>query len=456
MSVPISIGMLSTFLFQVIDTYFVGQLGANALTALSFASTIYFLIVGLFIGLAVGASIIIGNAKGAQENIKVRTYSFSGILLAFVLTALIVLGLNQWMDQIFIALGAEANLIPLIKEYLQPLSYGLPLLTMGLMAGSALRATGNVTSPEIVMAIAGIINLFLDYTLIFGNLGFPELGIAGAAIATVASWVFIILGMTWLLFKNQTILIHLESLKSTFYRFNEILRVALPTMLTQIIGPLSLIYLTFIIANESQLAIAAFGVASRLESLLMIGILGVSSAITPFIAQNMGANKKIRVEEAIAFGGRASTYLGLLVIILLSIFIRPIAQLFTDSDSVIETTIEYFRVVSLSYISYGLYLITSSIYNGLKTPTNALKISLVKTFIFLVSFTLIGAHWGVFGIFIGLSLSNIAAGIYSAFVFKKSLIESGSSLASVKVLQEYRKDLVTIANYLFSRKKIKT
>jgi len=441
MSVPISIGMLSTFLFQVIDTYFVGQLGPDALAALSFASTLYFLIVGLFIGLSVGVSIIIGTAKGRRDDEKVNQTAIIALLISFV-SAGIFSGLGiYFVDAIFTIMGADATTLPLIKQYIIPLFYGIPLLTVGLMSGGILRATGNVRNPEIIMGIAGIINLILDYGLIFGKLGLPELGIQGAALATVISWVFVILGMFVLLFKDRLLKINFkDTLGKVIITLKEIMKLGLPTIITQIIGPLTLIYLTFLFARQASQAVAAFGVASRIETLLLIGVLGVSTAITPFIAQNLGAKKYARIDQSIAFGGRASTYLGLLVCILLMLFIKPIAGLFSDDAQVIYYTAWYFYTVSASYIFYGLFIITSSIFNGLQIPINSMKIVLVKTLVFTIPLTLLGSYFGVIGIFIGISVGNIFGGIMAGIQMRKHLKKVNSDLSKVNVWQEYKND----------------
>lgn len=447
MSLPISIGMLSTFLFQIIDTYFVGQIGADALVALSFSSTLYFVLVGLFMGLSVGVSVIVGQAAGAGDNPKIYSTVHTGVLLSLALSALLSGIAIIFIDPIFLFLGAGVDILPLIREYTIPLLLGTPLLTGGLLIGGILRATGNVTKPEVLMAIAGLINLVFDYLLIFGKLGMPELGIRGAAIASVLSWVFIILGMMTMLYKDRLLKFKRVGVYKTTALLSEILRISTPTVVTQIIGPFTMMYIVFLLARQSSLAVAAFGVAGRIEMLLMIGILGVSTAITPFIAQNSGASRGDRIDEAIAFGGRASTYLGLLVTVLLYLFVKPIAGLFSDDAEVVSYTAIYFYIVSLSYVLYGLFLITTSIYNGLKLTLNSLKISLMKSLVFTVPLTLIGSFWGVEGIFISLSVSNVLAGLYAAYEMRKDLKKSGSSLKDVNVFQEYVNDF----KRLFSR-----
>jgi len=189
-------------------------------------------------------------------------------------------------------------------------------------------------------------------------------------------------------------------------------------------------FITFLLAKHSFTAVAAFGIAGRVETLLMIGILGVSTAMTPFIAQNSGARNEQRIDEAIVFGGRASTYLGLLVAVLLFVFISSIAGIFSDNQEVIEHTITYFYIVSLSYIFYGLVLITTSIFNGLQLPINSLKISLIKFFVMTIP--------------LGFALSNVLAGIYAANQMQKQLERSNSALAEVGILQAHKNDLLKI------------
>lgn len=450
MSLPISVGMLSTFLFQVIDTYFVGQLGANALAALSFSSTVYFLLVGLFIGFSVGVSVIVGKAAGVADQAKIQKVTMVALLLCFSIAAFCSAIGIVFIEPVFTLLGASMELMPDIKAYTIPLLLGMPLLTVGLVAGGILRATGNITKPEVLMAVAGIINLFFDYALIFGKFGFPELGIQGAAYATVSSWVFVIGGMLLLLWRDNLLAFFTKSSTSATQIIQEMLHLGAPAIVTQIIGPLTIMYLTYLLAKESEMAVAAFGVAGRIETLLMIGILGVSTAITPFIAQNSGAKQQGRIDEAIVFGGKASTYLGLLVAILLWLLVEPMVALFSDNALVVEYAANYFYLVSLSYCFYGLYLVTTSIFNGLQLPVDSLKISLVKPIVFTLPLTLAGAWlWSVNGVFIGLALSNILAGIYASIQMQKEFHNSHSSLEGVNFWQTYIRDIKT----LFSVKK---
>ena len=271
--------------------------------------------------------------------------------------------------------------------------------------------------------------------------GFPDMGIQGAAVATVISWIFVIIGMFILLLKDRLLNINLKETLSGFRNSaKEIARLGLPAIITQIATPLSLIYLTTLIAQQTSEAVAAFGVASRIQTLLMIGVLGLSTAITPFIAQNMGAHKQLRTNASIAFAGRASTYLGLIVSILLFLFVRPIAGIFSNDALVVDYTSMYFYIVSGSYIFYGLFVITSSIFNGMQLPSHSMKIVIVQAIGFIIPLTLLGSFFGVLGIYVGIALANILAGIYAAYEMRKQFMQSNSELASANIWQEYKRD----------------
>ena len=200
-------------------------------------------------------------------------------------------------------------------------------------------------------------------------------------------------------------------------------------------------FITYLLASQSEMAVAAFGVAGRIELLVLIGISGVSMAITPFIAQNFGARNKERIDDAIVFGGKTSTYMGLGIFVLLLIFGRSIAGIFTDETAIIDDIVSYFTWVGASYIFYGLFIITSSILNGLQQPKKSLQIMLVKTLAFTVPLTLAGSLYGVTGIFIGLAISNVLGGIYASIIMRKDLKKAGSVLADTSMVEAYKKDL---------------
>lgn len=442
MSAPISLGMLSTFLFQVVDTYFVGQLGGPELAALGFSATAYFLAVALFMGMAVGISSLVGNAMGQGDLHRARRYTTVALAVALAGAAtLSALGLAT-LEPLFTALGADAALLPLIAEYMTVLYCGLPLLTIGIAGSAAIRATGDVKPPELVMGLAGVINLVLDYLLIFGHGPCPRLGLQGAALATVLSWGFVFVCIVIMLIRRRLLTFAAGDLRAEIVQLGSL---STPAIATQIMLPITAMFITMLAARSGPQVVAALGVATRIETLLLVGISSVSVALVPFISQNSGAQRGERVDGAIAFAGKAAFYWGAALLVILVAFAGPIARLFSSDPTIVRYTELYFYIVAGSYAPHGIVMVTSAIFNGVMLPRQSLRILLVKTFAFTVPLALIGALFGALGVFAAVALSNVLGFVYAARLMRKSLVETRSPLAGQRIVDAYLADWRALA-----------
>lgn len=358
MSLPISLGMLATVLFQVVDTYFVGTLGAKPLTALGFSSTVYFLMIGVLMGTALAVSVMVGTAFGENNMKKVKQLATNGLIMGFLLSTILSIIGYYTIEPLFSFLGAEEDVIPLIAQYMQPLYMAMPLLSIGLVAGSIARASGKASFPEMILGISGVINLVLDYAFIFGKFGLPALGIQGVAIGTAIAWAFVFVVLFIFMIKEGYLT--LPQLEATKEFYSQVTKLGLPTVLAQIVAPFTLMFITFLLGKVDSNAVASFGVAGRIETLLTTVIVGICTATTPFIAQNMGAQKVKRIDEAIVYGGKAATYTGIISIVLLFIFITPIVGLFSTDAVIIDYASWYFYLVGGSYVVMCFMVCTSS------------------------------------------------------------------------------------------------
>jgi len=308
MSLPISIGLVSILLFQIIDTYFVGKLGVQELTALIFSSSFFILINGLFSGLSIGVSIAVSQALGLKKRSKALKIIQTSMLFSLVLGILISWLSIVFIDPLFTLLGASEEILPLIRDYNIPILYGIPIFNMAIIASGCLRADGIVIKPEVFNIVIIVINILLDYTLIFGQLGMPELGIKGAAYGTVFSWLLMALGMFTFLFRNELLIFKKIKTYTNAFVLKEVKKISAPIILIQIIGPITFIYINFLLSKQSSLAVAAYGIAGRIETFFMVGIYALSIAIVPFIAQNFAAKQKSRIKNAISFGSNVTIF----------------------------------------------------------------------------------------------------------------------------------------------------
>ena len=439
MAAPISLGMMSTFLFQIVDTYFVGQLGSEELAALAFSSTAYLLFISVFMGLSVGVSAVVAKTMGSGQANQARGLTM--VSLGFVLVLSVALGLaaRALIGPMFAGLGAEAEILPLIETYMGILYLSFPFLMLGIIGSGAARAIGVTKETEIIFGIAGVINLVFDYLLIFGVGPFPELGLAGAAWATALSFVFIFLGVMTILRRHH--LIGFGAIAGALSGLREILRFSVPTISMQILVPATGMFTTYLLAGYGSEAVAAFGVASRIEALALIGIFAVSMSITPFVAQNFGADEHDRIDEAVVFAGKASIYLGVALFAVLALLGPVIAGIFSDDPDVIRFVSLYFKIVAISYGFQGILNVSVAIFNGLQMPGTALRLMTVRTFVIVFPLLFVGAQMGLWWILLALAAGNILAAIYATRLVRKSQRDYGRPIANANPISDILSDL---------------
>ena len=446
MAAPISLGMASTFLFQIVDTYFVGQLGSLELAALAFSSTAYLVFVSVFMGFSVGVSSVVAKVAGSGAQDRAQGLTMISLGLVLVLSLLLSL-LARWaIDPMFMGLGATPDTLPLIAEYMGILYLSFPLLMLGIVGSGAVRAIGVTKETEIVFAIAGVINLVFDWLLIFGKGPFPELGLAGAAYATALSFLFIFIGVTVILLRHR--LLGFADIRGGLSGLSEILKFSVPTISMQILVPSTGMFTTFLLAGFGSKAVAAFGVASRIEALALIGIFAVSMAVTPFIAQNFGAGMHDRIDKAVIFGGKASIYLGFALFLILALAGPWIARIFSNDPQVIEFVGLYFKIVALTYGFQGIVNVTVAIFNGLQMPNTALRLMLVRTFALVFPSLIIGSYFGLWGLLIGLALGNILAALWAGHLMRNSMRKWNRPIASANPALDIWADVKSAASRL--------
>ena len=199
--------------------------------------------------------------------------------------------------------------------------------------------------------------------------------------------------------------------------------IGLPAAFTMMLSPVVLGYINKVVSLHGSEAVAAFGVGLRIESLATVGIIAISSSLTPFIGQNFGANKHYRINTAINYSVVLSGIWGLIVAIPLLIFQKQFSNLFSTDILVKGYLIEYIKIISISYIFWGWSNIASAVFNGYQKPLTATLIYLSRLFIITIPLVIIGNYfYGLNGIFIGIMISNILSGILSILYLKNSNI----------------------------------
>lgn len=421
MALPMVAGILSMMLFNVVDTFFVGQLGPLPLAAIGFTFPVVFIINGTTMGMGIGMASLVSRAVGENDGQLVADMATRGMIFVILLVSVFVLA-GLWMhDSIFRLLGADETLIALIRQYMIPWFMGVPLLVLPMIGNSAIRATGDSFTPSLIMIIAGGVNVVLDPLLIFGLGPFPRLELQGAALATIFSYFITFLAAGWVLvYRERMITFHRLKWADLFETWRRLLHVGIPAVLTNMLIPLSGGILTRIMAGHGPQAVAAFGVCTRIESLVMVGAFAMTTIMVPFAGQNFGAAKPARVKAGLRFGFRYCMTISLTLWVLLAWRSRTIAGWFTD-DPVIADIIQPFLLgVPLSYGFFGYMLLVTASFNGAGLPRHAMVLFGSRLFLFTVPLAVIGSYVaGIPGVFVAMFLGNLGSGVLAMWMARR-------------------------------------
>ena len=408
MTIPMIIGMVMMFSFSLVDTFFVSLLGTEALSAISFTFPVTFTIMSLAIGLSIGTSAVVAKYIGRGEVEKAKQASTVTNYVAIVLSALLALFGYIFTDRIFLALGASPALLPSIRDYMDIWMPSSVLLVAIICCNAVLRANGDTRTPSMLMAGSGLINAVLTPMMIFGFGPVPAMGIAGAAWATLVSW---LAGVGFLFYylaiRHELIYKGLPAGPVFRSSAREMLRIGIPASGSNMLTPLALGVLTAILATYGETAVAAFGVGSRLESIACLVILALSSTLPPFVSQNLGAGRIDRIEEACRISLRFVLVWQLLIYVILAVGAGLIAAVFTRDESVASTLRLYLWLMPLGYGFQGVIILCNSALNAMHKPMIALYLSIARFFVFIVPLAWFGSQVaGITGFFIGAVIGN--------------------------------------------------
>ena len=418
MTIAMTLGMVGMVAFNLIDTFFIGKLGTDQLAAISFTFPVVLVVSSIALGLGFGASAVISRAIGEGDQHKVQRLTTDSLLLAFIVViGFVTIGLFT-IEPLFKALGATSNIIPYIKTYMKIWYLGMPFVVVPMVGNNAIRATGDAKTPSIIMLIAVCVNTILDPLLIFGIGPFPELGIQGAAIATVISRFTTFSVALWVLIKREKMIsFDIPRITEIINSWKQVLFIGIPIAGSRIIIPITIGIITRIVSSYGIKAVAGFGVVSRIEFFSLTVVHALASVFGPFIGQNLGARKFDRVHTAIKISHRFSILWGIAIWILLVSFRNIIAGIFNDDAQVISTIALYLLVVPISYSMQGIFVLSTTALNVMHKPLHAAGLTIIQMLILCIPLALLGSYlFGLTGIFAAIALSYIVSGIFSRIV----------------------------------------
>jgi putative MATE family efflux protein len=432
MALPMLIGILSAVGFNLVDTYFVGQLGANELAAMGFSFPVAMIAGGISMGLGNGASALISRAIGAGDMHRVQRLTSDSIVLASVIVGIFILIGLLTIDPLFTAMGAKPDVLIHIRRYMHIWYPGMFFLVIPMVGNNAIRATGDTKTPGLVMLISIGLNVVLDPLFIFGIGPFPRWEIAGAAFASLMARSLAFVIAIWILIKRENMITFTHpNLSEVLQSWKQILYIGIPHAATNIIRPVGAGAVTKIVAAYGAHAVAAFGVAMRIDALALVVVMALSSVFGPFIGQNLGARKFDRIMQGLKFSHRFAMGWGIFALMVLIAASTPIASIFSDDRNVIETIVLYLYLVPIGYGFFGIYALSNAAFNVLNKPLNALSLTVIQMIVLYIPLAYAGSLWiGLPGIFGALALANASTGTLAYFWIRKTARQQFAMLAA--------------------------
>lgn len=422
LTAPLLLGVSSSILVQVLEMGFIGQLSTEHVAAITFTFPITMILTSIALGVGIGASSVIARSVGAGDRRDMRRLASHSILLMGGLTASLALAGWVLIDPLFMAMGAPADMLPLIHSYLDIYYPGAVLFTLTMVAGSILRAAGNAGVPGFMMAAGALFNLAIDPILIFGWFGLPRLELAGAALAMTITRV---LTAAALLF-----CVHQDGLVQTAAPFKgfmssaaRILKIAVPAAATQVIGPVSAALITRLLAAHGEAVVAGFGVATRIEAVAVMSLFALSASIGPFVGQNWGANRIGRVRLGMRAAYRFSLAWGFASALLMALCGGWLAAWINADAEVVAVAALYLWIVPVSYGFWGLLMMSSASFNALGKPVPSTILSFTRMFaVYVPTAMLLDSLYGYGGIFAATALSNSLMGLAGFLWFRRAFL----------------------------------
>lgn len=410
---PMIFGVAAIISVALVDAYFIGQLGAQELAAVSFIFPITIALSSLGVGVMVGINSVIARALGEGDAERAERRANFGAV--FALTVGVVLGLALFflLDPLFRLMQASEALLPLIRAYMQPFSLGLPVLILQMGLNGVLRGQGEARKTSYVSITYSVANWILDPILITGAFGFTGFGIAGAAYASIAGFALAILVALYLIGHSQ-LQINPASIRNCDVGKSSkaILSVAGPAAFSNAINPIGLAVLTALLASQGEAAVAGFGAAGRLQSFATVPLLALSGSIGAIVGQNWGAKQPDRSRAALRYAAMFCVIYGLATAVLLYFTGGWFAQFFTEDPAVIEEFENYIAIAAWGYAGFGLLIVANGALNAVDRAGLALTQSAARVFLFMLPFGwLLRPTFGADAIYGAELVANLAGGL---------------------------------------------
>lgn len=432
-AIPSSIGMFFNTMYNVVDTFYIGQISTEAISALTYSFMIFFMLLSVSFGLSSAITAYVGGALGKHKRNMAKLYTSHGvslfIIIAFVLTLLSFILLKY----LFVLMGAHGQVLEYALEYTYIILLGIFPMLIGLGANAVLIALGDTKSYRNILIIGFVLNVILDPLFIHGFYFIPAFGISGVALATVIIQYITLVFMLYKLYKTELFEL------SSFFRntpdlrvFKHLLTQAIPTSINMFLGSLGSIITMYFVSMYGFKAVAAFGIGYRVEQIILLPMLGLNTAVISIVSNNFGAKNFERIDEVIDKALKYGYIMSAIGVLLIALFGKYMIMVFDTDTEVVDIAYIYIIFESFIFFSFITLFISTSTLQGIKRPFIIPYVSFYRQiFMPLIFFTLVVNvfHFSIIYLWVSMLLIITSAAIYlKSYVSKELLLARSKTL----------------------------
>ena len=405
------LGFLAMTLAQFVEAVYLGILGTEAIAAVTFTFPVMMALGAATRGIGLGAGAVLARAIGGGDRERAAFLTTHGLFLVLVFNVACAIALVVFARPLFHLLGARGDVLDLVVAYIDIVAIGFPLFGLSMVGTGLMRSIGDPVFPGIVMATGSALQVLIGPFLIFGLAGLPALGVEGAA------WSFVIARSASFLISAHWFAIRERLIRPSFRHFaascRAILHVGIPAMASNLIEPLASALITRLMAGFGTAAVAGFGVAARIEAVVFMVVIGISSSTAPLVGQNWGAKRFDRVDLALKLCYRYCLTWGVIAASVMWLGGGWFVSLINDEPTVVATATMYLAIIPISIGFAGMANVANGAFNALSKPFPPLILSILRIGAFYIPLALLASHYfGYTGIFAAVALTNIVLGLW--------------------------------------------
>lgn len=421
MALPPMISMLIQSLYNIVDSMYVAQISEGALTAVSIVFPIQSLIISVSVGIGVGVNSYISRKLGEQDPEEANSTVAHGMLLATLASGIFCLFGLVGTERFLQMFTNDAAIIADASNYMYIVVYFSFTSFYYILIEKIFQSTGQMNIPMMIQVVGAVINIALDPIMIFGWFGFPALGVAGAAIATVtAQFICMLLSFYFLLKKNQEITLKLREFKYNVETIKQILFIGIPNTFMNALGSFLVMGLNAILITFSTTAVSLYGVYYKLQTFVFMPVSGLTQGAMPIMGYNYGRKDASRLLHCLKICLFAAMGIMLAGVLIFQFFPVQLLNLFNASEEMQAIGAPALRIISISFIPAAFGFILPTLFQSMGKGKESLIVFLLRQFCITMPLAwILSKIWGLNGIWLSFIIAETAAAIVSIAFFKR-------------------------------------